>query len=98
MKLQDALDNVKSLSDDKVIFARKPWTLESEADVGLLDFEFRVPVEVTNNGLDYFLEVSVANDVLEVFGDRQPSVDEQRALLMYYAENDAYPKWVYHSE
>lgn len=98
MKLQDALDQIKLVSDDKVIFARKPWTLASDAEVGLLDADLRVPSELANKGLCYFLEVSVANEVLEVFDNHHPSVDEQRALLMYYAEHDAYPQWVHGSE
>jgi hypothetical protein len=97
MKLQDALDQVDQVSDDRVIFARKPWTLESEAEIAVFDADFRVPAEIGSRGLEYFLEVSIAIEALEVFGDRTPTTDERRALLLYYAENDAYPEWVYQS-
>jgi hypothetical protein len=97
MKLQDILDEVEQLSDDKTILARKPWTLESDAEVVSLDAEFRIPEAERQLGFDYFLEISVAIEVLEVFGDRKPTLDERRALLMYYAENDAYPDWVFQS-
>lgn len=95
MKLQDALDQIDRLSDDQVVFARKPWLLDSDAEIGMLDFDLHVPATVTSRGLDYFLEVSVAKEVLDVFGERKPSSEQRRALLMYYAENDAYPQWVY---
>ena len=98
MELHDAIDKVDILSDDQVIFARKPWTLAAEADVGKLDADHRVPSALAKMGLAYFLEVSVAQEVLEVFGKRKPSIDEKCALLMFYAENDAYPQWVYSEE
>jgi len=97
MKLRDALDQADNLSDDKVIFARKPWTLETDADIGMLDADLRVPASITNRGLDYFLEVSVVHEVLGVFETRKSTADERRALLLYYAEYDAYPQWVYDS-
>ena len=97
MKLREALDRVDQLTDDDVIFARKPWTLDSEAEIGRLDSNYRVPAVSTQRGLKYFLEASVINEVLEVFGDREPSAEQCRLLLMYYAENDAFPSWVYES-
>ena len=97
MNLQDALDQIGQLSDDDVIFARKPWTPESEAAIGVFDAVFRVPSEIAERGLEYFLEASVANEALNdfTFRDRKPTPNEQRALLIYYAENDAYPEWAY---
>lgn len=97
MMLANVLDQISQLADDEVIFAKKPWTLSSEADVGRLDIDFRVPKVISDRGLEYFLEVSVALKVLEAFGARKPTQGECRALLMYYAEDDAYPKWVYKS-
>lgn len=97
MNLENALDQIHKMQDDEVIFAHKPWTLDSEADVGLLDNDFRVPKAISDRGFAYFLEATVAKEVLEVFGDREPTLDERRALLMYYAEHDAYPDWVYKS-
>lgn len=43
MKLQEALDRVEQMGNDDVIFARKPWTLESDAEIGALDADLRVP-------------------------------------------------------
>lgn len=97
MKLKEALDQVEQLSEDAVIFARKPWTLEADAEIGQLDNDLRVPEAIIDRGLEYFLEADVAKEVLGVFENRRPTVDERRRLLMYYAENDAYPEWVYKS-
>jgi hypothetical protein len=97
MRLQEALDRIDQLSDDDVIFARTPWTLDSDAEIGPLDADLRVPVAITQRGLAYFLEASTANEVLEVFGDREPTAEQRRRLLMFYAEHDAFPDWVYES-
>lgn len=95
MKLVEALNQVERLFDSQVIFARKPWTLDSEALIGQLDEKFRVPAEVTERDLEYFLDVPVVKEVLSVFGARKPTPKERVELLLYYAENDAYPEWVY---
>lgn len=54
----------------------------------------RVPVEILREGLEYFLEVEVEKEVLEAFGDRQATSQEQRDLILYYAKNDAFPDWL----
>jgi len=80
----------------KTIFARKPWTIDAEAKVVPLDDESRAPSEAVA-GMEYFLEASVAREVLEGLAAR-PSGTSSAAgckLLIYYAENDAYPEWVY---
>ncbi len=95
MNLRDALDQIAAVSDDQVIFARKPWTLDSDAEIGMLDEEFRVPASVTARGLSYFLEISVSREVLEVLPESKSTAESRRALVMFYAEYDAYPDWVY---
>jgi hypothetical protein len=95
VKLENILDLVEQLNDDDVIFAKKPWTFDSEAEVGQLDSSFKGPEEFESRGLVYFLEATLIREVLEVFGDYKPTLTERRALLMYYAEYDAYPHWVY---
>jgi hypothetical protein len=95
MKLQEALDRVEQLDDMQVVFAKRPWSLEAETLIGRLDSESRVPKALADQGFDYFLDVAMARQVLEVFERRKPTEEERRALLLYYAENDAYPSWVY---
>ena len=50
---------------------------------------------MTDAGFKYFLGVSTAREVLEVFQGREPSLEEKIDCLLYYAENDAFPGWVY---
>lgn len=95
MTLKDAFDRVLILRDDDVIFAARPWTLTSEAEIGPFDSDYRIPEAYMERKLEYFLEASVAHEVLGVFGDRKFTDDERNELLLFYAENDAYPDWVY---
>lgn len=97
MRLENALDQVEDLSDEYVIFARRPWNLNSDAKIGQLDNDFRVPKSLADQGFEYFIDAPVAKEVLSVFGTRKATVDQRRMLLLYYAENDAYPDWVYES-
>ena len=92
--LVEIVDSLEMLDEDHCIFARKPWSTNTLATVGPLTDDFRVPAEVGEE-FEYFLEVYVAIEVLEVFGTRQPNLQERRNLIFYYAENDAYPDWVY---
>lgn len=77
------------------IFAARPWSATSLASAVQLDDAFNPPKEIVEQGLVYFLEVHVANEALEVFGDRPSAQDEKRKLLIFYAGNDAFPDWVY---
>lgn len=95
MNLEQLLDRIHELPDGECIFARKPWSATSEAVTAPLGENFQVPSDVVALGLDYFLEVHIAREVLEVFGDRPASSEEKLRLLIFYAENDAYPGWVY---
>jgi hypothetical protein len=57
-----------------------------------------VRTELTHDNLEYFLEVFVAKEVCEVFGTRRPAAQDVARLLVFYAENDAYPNWVYRAD
>jgi hypothetical protein len=93
--LEQALDEIDRLQDDDVVFARKPWTVASEAIIGKLDHNLSVPEKLSNQGFEYFLEASTAKEVISVFGSRQRTDQERRALLLFYAIHDAYPEWAY---
>ena len=79
--LEQALDLIHRLGDDDVVFARKPWNLESDAIISRLDSQLGVPKALLDKGLQYFLEVPLAKEVLSVFGARQPTDAERRQLL-----------------
>ena len=81
----------------KTICARQPLTADSEATVVALDEESQLPATALAGGLKYFLEAYIAREVLAVLRKRStnPTPEEACKLLIHYAENDAYPAWVY---
>jgi hypothetical protein len=95
MNLEQIISGLHELSDEACIFARKPWLPSSEATAAPLGENFEIPISVSALGFEYFLEVHVAREVLGVLGNRRSSKEDQLKLLMFYAENDAYPGWVY---
>jgi hypothetical protein len=94
MTLAEALDEAQKL-DDGVVLARRPWNMNSDAVIAQYEGNFELPKALTDQGFEYFLEVAVAQEVLEVFGSRPSTVQQRRDLVLFYAENDAYPDWVY---
>lgn len=95
MQLGEVARDLSVWSENAIICARKPWSGASECVVVEPEEDGRVPSEIQRQGLVYFLEVAVAQEALEVFGSRSPSSEEKLRLLLFYAENDAYPDWVY---
>jgi len=80
----------------KTVLARKPWTPDAQAQVVELDDEGNIPSDGVGLGLEYFLEASVAGEALDGLRKHPAhfTVDSACALLIYFAENDAYPEWV----
>lgn len=79
----------------KTICLRVPWTADSEARVVELDKE-SLPPDALSDGLKYFLETSVAREILDGLRKNVPTkstTEDSCNLLLYYAENDAYPPW-----
>jgi hypothetical protein len=96
MKLKEIVERIDEFDDDATIYAMRPWMADSEATVVVPDAQHDVMRNVEEKSLEYFLEIFVAREALEVL-DRDPTVDRMAALLIYYAENDAYPPWGYES-
>lgn len=95
MKLIEVVSELSTIDDWKTICVAPPWCEESECKLIDLDERHQVPNDVLISGFKYFLEVHVALEVLEVFGAKKISVGDKVRLLVFYAENDAYPDWVY---
>lgn len=95
MKLGMLLDEIDSLNEDHCIFATEPWSSDADSHVCPLGDEGEPPPELASKGYVYFLEVHVAKEVLEVLSGRVATQGKKRDLLLFYAENDAYPPWVY---
>ena len=90
------LEAEESEVSTKTICLRSPWNADAEARVVEQDEKGGLPLNVLSDGLKYFLEISVAVEVLEVLRDRPTRSTSEDAcrLLLYYAEYDAYPEWV----
>jgi len=94
MNLADVVAQLDEANDTQCIVAKKPWSASSESMLIRLDKNHRVPAEALDRGLSYFLEVGIALD--EVLSGWPSLPLEQRIkLLIFYAENDAFPEWVY---
>jgi hypothetical protein len=91
MFLRDLVERLHELEQLQTIYARKPWTPESEAiltpaDGGLAKTETEYP------GYSYFLEVFVAVEFLDGWRsslELKPSLDQACIRLIQYAINDA---------
>ena len=94
MRLRDIIDNLESVDDSLCIVAKRPWKPDSEALLVQLTDDYRVPGETTEQGYEYFLEVSVAlGEVLDGLNSALSS-DQRFSAVLYYAENDAFPDWL----
>lgn len=95
MTLDEAVKRLDTVQEDLMLCAREPWSKNSECLLFVPDETFTVPQSLKDIGFVYFLEVSTAREVLGVFGEKPPTDEEKVRLLIHYAENDAYPEWVY---
>lgn len=95
MKIVEAVEQLSTFEEMATICARRPWSAEAECVVIMLDRGGGVPKDTTAAGFEYFLDVHVALEVLDVFEERTPTTDEKVRLIVHYAEHDAYPDWVY---
>jgi hypothetical protein len=94
MQLQHAIARLDEFDDEQIICAAKPWTPTSETVLTLPDQRAAVPDEIKQAGFEYFLEVAVAKEVIEVLQGNDTAARRER-LLIEYAETDAFPDWVY---
>ena len=97
MRLDEVVRQLDSLDRDTIVCVRQPWTPSSECCLTPPLVDLGVPSAVTSAGFEYFLEVHIALEALEVFEHRtrRPTDDEKARLLVYYATHDAFPDWVY---
>jgi hypothetical protein len=90
-KLLQLVEQIGALDEDDVIFARPEFSADSDAATYPLTADDRVPEEPKKLGLHYFLEVSIAREVLEglTSGKSSMTLREQCERLIQYAINDA---------
>lgn len=95
MKLDEAIEDMIRKSDvNNVVFAKKPWGFESEAIIGALDINDRVPQDIKDAGYEYFLEGEIINDLIQAIASKSFGSLKLIEFIIFYAENDAYPEWV----
>ena len=93
VNLEEVIAKLQELPEATFICARKPWNHGCEAVVVPFPEDLRIPETITNAGYEYFLEVSTANEILEGFLERKPTLRQTTDFIIYYAEHDAFPQW-----
>jgi hypothetical protein len=91
-KLLDIVTSLAEYSEELTIYAQQPWSCESLAVVAREPDAGGVPPEAAALAAAYFIEVSVANEVLSGWRENQrrnPSVQDDCERLIHYAVHDA---------
>jgi len=93
-KLIKLIERLDELEDEDTIYAREPWTEDSDAMV-VPDPEpdpDAMPPEAVEAGMTYFLEVFLAREVVEGWTaslSEKPSLTATCRRVIAYAINDA---------
>ena len=91
MKLMEVTSRIHQLDPEQTIYAKAPWRTDSEAVIATEEQGSLVPEQLAQQGFSYFLEVSVASEVIPDLSHVQPSftLEQWCERLIRYAENDA---------
>ena len=92
MTLLEVVKNLSTCDDELTIYAGRPWDCDSQVVVAREPDQGGWPPEAKSCGALYFLEVSVAMEVLQGWlatEGRPISFREQCERLIQYATNDA---------
>ncbi len=93
MTITEVVAILNDLPEETYICAQRPWSGDAAAVLVPFPEDLRIPEEVKADGYEYFLEVSTANEILEGFMQRGPSLEQITDFVLFYAENDAFPDW-----
>jgi len=94
-ELRNIIARIDTLDRQLCICAKRPWVETAEAILVELTADCGIPPHVKESPFEYFLEVPLVLEVLKVFEGQPPTLDEKVRLAIHYAEQDAYPDWVY---
>lgn len=92
LTLLDVVSGLNRLDDELTIYAREPWTRDSEVILEVEPDEGGLPARAAKGGFAYFIEVFIASEIL---GDWSrslsipPSEERMCDRLIQYAINDA---------
>jgi hypothetical protein len=95
VKLIELIASLDGLDGEETIYARQPWSEDSDAMVALEDPEsadFGIPPEAAGAGMKYFLEVFITREVVEGWLsnlDEKPTLAAICQRVIEYAINDA---------
>jgi hypothetical protein len=92
MTLADVAARLSEFDQTYTIYAAEPWTAASSAIVDYEPDEGGLPAEALRLGLSYFLEIEIANDVVDGWISTQEQQPDDAATcqrLIDYAVNDA---------
>ncbi|MEQ8694894.1 MAG: hypothetical protein RIC85_06260 [Gammaproteobacteria bacterium] len=92
MTLLEIARSLDRLDGEMTVYARKPWSESSPAIMEVEPIDGALPEAAIREGMQYFLEVFIAREVLEDWELSIPSkasIVQRCARLISYAENDA---------
>lgn len=88
--LASIIASVDSLSENAVVYAKKPWLPDSVPLV--IEFEENDTVtRTTEGGYEYFMESWLIKDLFDQLQESDFSTEKKVELIIYYALNDAFP-------
>ena len=89
MTLLEIVSTLSSFDEEMTIYASEPWLASSEA-ILVTDADYRID-HSRPDGKAYFIEISVAKEVLEDFAKADPDATDEEACnrLILYAIYDA---------
>lgn len=92
MNLREAIRDLDSFDVEGTIYAARPWNEKSTAIVALEPISGSQPEEAERLGLEYFLEIFIAREILDMWissGNEPPTLEEKCSRLIAYAIDDS---------
>lgn len=92
MILTDVINQLDNLDSDDTIYAKKPWTPDTEVVIATEPDDGGLPDQAAKINAEYFIEIFLAKEFLEGWLSsfyQKPSIKDQCLRLIQYAENDA---------
>lgn len=87
MKLKDFFLNLENYDDQATLFVQKPWSLQSAVIV--IDDVEKMSIDRDGVIYQYFLEVSIINELIEDFEAENMSLEPMILGIIEYAIHDA---------
>lgn len=92
MKLREILIDSASMGEYDVVYAKRPWSLESAACIKRYEAGETVQQSFQSDSpFEYFLDAVLIQDIRSQVADAGKTLEEALDIILYYAENDAFP-------